>query len=133
MIRLCVAILLCGMLCAAQADVVRDLEVPIGRRQIQVGDSVLRTEVHVWKFRARAGQSVSLRMTALEHNAVFRIWCPGAVLHDDAPVEGRLLAPATVYEDLTRWTGKLPETGTYLIVVGPTRGNATYKLALNLR
>ena len=36
-------------------------------------------------------------------------------------------------EDCKRWSGVLPDTGTYLVVVGPTRGNATYTLTVAIR
>jgi hypothetical protein len=36
-------------------------------------------------------------------------------------------------KDIMRWSGKLPKSGTYLIVVGGTRGNATYKMDVGIR
>jgi hypothetical protein len=34
--------------------------------------------------------------------------------------------------DTKQWTGPLPATGSYLIKVGSTRGNATYELSVSL-
>ena len=34
--------------------------------------------------------------------------------------------------DATRWSGRLPRTGTYLIAVGSTRGNARYSMDVRI-
>jgi hypothetical protein len=60
-----------------------------------------------------------LRITSTEDNAVFDVIPPGS----DRPL-------ATEVKD---WTGELPATGDYRIVVGGTRGNATYKLEVTIR
>jgi hypothetical protein len=45
---------------------------------------------------------------------------------------GKSLHGAADGEDATRWTGRLPRTGTYLIVVGGTRGNARYSMDVKI-
>ena len=116
----------------AHADRERCLCLPDGRHEVTVSDSVLRTEVHAWRFEGRAGQSASLRIEALEHNAAFEVWRPGAVLpaDPDADISGQRLTAEG--QDTLRWKGRLPETGSYLVVVAPTRGNASYRLTLKM-
>jgi hypothetical protein len=80
--------------------------------------SVVRGDRDCYTFRARAGQRLTLRLTAIEHNAAFTVSSPsGTPLPGTA--EGR---------DATRWSGRLPATGLYRIRVGGTRGNASYTL-----
>ncbi|MDB5489081.1 MAG: hypothetical protein JWQ58_2796, partial [Reyranella sp.] len=35
-------------------------------------------------------------------------------------------------EDATRWAGRLPRKGTYIIAVGSTRGNANYSMDVKI-
>jgi hypothetical protein len=93
-----------------------------------VRQSVLRGESNHYRFHARARQRLSVSVSALEKNAVFHILRPrrkGAV-QNTLPGAGEM-------NDATRWSGTLPATGEYSIVVGPTRGNASYTLKIHLQ
>ena len=72
-----------------------------------------------------------------EDNAVFQVYTPGArAKRGDYGVEiggSKALPGAGEGQDAKRWSGVLPVTGTYLVVVGPIRGNATYKLRVTVR
>jgi len=35
-------------------------------------------------------------------------------------------------DDATVWAGELQQSGRYLVVVGPTRGNATYEVTVTI-
>jgi len=59
-----------------------------------------------------------LNITSLEKNAVFDIEAPN----------GELLK-----EEATSWRGVLPSSGDYSVIVGGTRGNASYKLEVTIR
>ena len=76
----------------------------------------------------------TLKITALEKNAVFQVWRPGARLAAVAsdPIEGLTLPGAGEGDDATEWHGPLPESGEYLVVVGGTRGNASYRFTLKI-
>jgi hypothetical protein len=68
---------------------------------------------------------------------VFQIYPPGAQAeHRDYGVEiagAKALPGAEEGADAKSWSGVLPETGAYLVVVGPTYGNATYTLSVAIR
>lgn len=76
-------------------------------------NSVIRGERNLYLLGAQGGQLMTLDLYALEDNAVFDLISPS----------GSLLAQESTYEAIT-----LPETGDYQIIVGGTRGNATYSL-----
>ena len=76
-----------------------------------------------------------LRVTAVEQNAAVQVWLPGATLPADDPmgeITGETLPGAGEGQDATAWSGRLPRSGTYLVVVGPTRGGATYRLHVSI-
>jgi len=105
-----------------------------GKSQATVSGGVVRGERNVYKLVARAGQRLSLKITALENNAVFTVYAPGTTYETDADgmvdVSGKAIAGGD--DGITTWTGKLPKTGRYLVVVGGTRGNADYKLTVSI-
>lgn len=85
---------------------------------------------------ARAGQRLDLRVTSLERNAVIQVWEPGARRRWSEgllDVEGRALPGAGEGDDTRAWSGTLPRSGAYLVVVGSSRGNASYRLAVSIR
>ena len=84
-----------------------------------VSRSVIRGERARHLVKAKAGQTLDVSITSDENNAVFQIYLPG---------EKETLPRAGETDDATKWSGKTPVDGEYVIVVGPTRGNATYKL-----
>jgi hypothetical protein len=85
--------------------------------------SVIRGERARHPVKAKAGQTLDVSITSDENNAVFQVYSPG---------EKGTLPGAGETDDATKWSGKLPADGEYVIVVGPTRGNATYKLTYSL-
>jgi hypothetical protein len=96
--------------------------------------AVIRGERSLYSLDARSGQRLSVSISAAEDNAVFQIYGPGArAERRDYGVEilgGKTLPGAGEGDDVKKWSGILPDTGTYLVVVGPTRGNATYTLTV---
>ncbi|NJL82642.1 MAG: hypothetical protein HC890_06190 [Chloroflexaceae bacterium] len=76
-------------------------------------NSVIRGERDLYLINARANQYLQLRLTALEDNAVFEVLAPN----------GQLLQ-----EEETSANLRLPASGDYQVIVGGTRGNATYRL-----
>lgn len=80
--------------------------------------AVIRGDRDVYVLRAKAGQEMTLSIGAIEDNAVFDVLSPG----ETWLAEERQDAVMT-----------LPETGAYKVVVGGTRGNASYTLNVMIR
>jgi hypothetical protein len=108
-----------------------------GASSAEVHGAVVRGERALYSVEAREGQHMSLRITSIESNAVFQVYAPGAEarLGDASALEiaGQALTGAREGDDATRWTGVLPRSGPYLLVVGATRGNTTYRLTVKIR
>ncbi len=135
------ALLLAATLLCASAPVLAEPQVqPIrfarGASGAEVQGAVVRGERALFSLEARAGQTLTARITAPEDNAVFQIWHPGAVPRQQdgmAMVDGTALPGAGEGEDARSWSGRLPASGAYLIVVGGTRGNAAFRLSVTVR
>ena len=83
-----------------------------------VENAVVRGSRNIHVLKAKQGQVMNLKMTSVESNALFDVIAPnGQVLKSGA----------------TQTSLKLPATGTYEIIIGGTRGNANYKLTVNIR
>ena len=94
-----------------------------GKSSITLSNAVVRGDVDTYIVGAKAGQRMTVRVTALEKNAAFEIEGP-----DGAYLEG-----AGEMDDATNVTATLPANGDYRIIVGGTRGNASYKLTISIR
>lgn len=105
---------------------------PRGASGAELQGGVARGETACWTLQARAGQTLEATVASLENNAVFQIYAPGWKVTRDS-LEGTALPGAGDGDDATRFTGPLPATGRYLIVVGTTRGGADYRLRLGVR
>lgn len=137
---------LCGLLLAAAflpsaagadgapPEAVRELRFARGHSSVTANASVLRGERHYRRFTARAGQAARVSVSALEKNAALQVWQPGARLPtgQGGEIEGTPLPGASPDDDAQVWEGPLPESGSFLVVVGSTRGNASYKLTLTI-
>jgi len=75
-----------------------------------------------YHFRARKGQTMTLHLTSAKGNAVFGVYAPG-------------MDPMDVGENAKDWTGPLPKTGEYEIIVFPQdeMTNTTFTLELTIR
>ena len=75
-----------------------------------------------YHFRARKGQTMTLHLTSAKGNAVFGVYAPG-------------MDPMNVGENAKDWTGPLPKTGEYEIIVFPQdeMTNTTFTLELTIR
>ena len=111
---------------------VRPIHFERGAGSAVVSGAVVRGTRDVLSFEARKGQSAKIVVTSIENNAVIAIWRPGAKVSfgEFVDVEGRTLPGVAEENDANSWRGRLPESGSYLIVVGPTRGNTTYKMKI---
>lgn len=87
-------------------------------------NSVIRGERDRYHVGASQGQTMRVKITSLEKNAVFQIYFAG---------EQEALEGAGEEDDATNWSGELPADNEYVIVVGGTRGNASYTLTISVR
>jgi len=101
-----------------------------------VGGHVMRGARHLYSVKALAGQYMTVTITAPDDNAVFQIYEPGAEVTRDSDglltFTGAALVHAGEGDDATRWSGRLPKSGGYLVVVGSTRGNARYSMDVKI-
>jgi hypothetical protein len=89
-----------------------------GANSTTIKQSVIRGERDTYLLGAKQGQQMNLKITSVENNAVFDVIAPGG---------------KTIKQEATTWSGKLPANGDYQIVVGGTRGNATYELTVTIK
>jgi hypothetical protein len=95
-----------------------------GSTSATVEGAVVRGERQVYLLGARAGQRMEVRVVSPERNTVFQLYAPG---------RGGALPGAGEADDATTWSGTLPRGGDYRLVVGGTRGNASYTLHVSIR
>ena len=109
---------------------------PAGSTSGTVGGRVVRGKRDLYSVKAIARQIMTVTITTPDGNAVFQIYEPGAQITRDSDgileFNGKALHGASAGEDATRWSGRLPASGTYLLVVGSTRGNASYSMDIKI-
>ena len=108
---------------ALAAGIKKRVRFPRGSNSTTISGAVIRGERDRYILGAREGQTMTVRIKSLEDNAVFQIYFPG---------EQESLEGAGESDDAKSWSGKLPATTDYVIVVGGTRGNAKYKLDIKI-
>ena len=89
-----------------------------GKTSKTVGNSVVRGTRDTYLVGANKGQQMNLKITSLENNGVYDVISP----------DGK-----TLQQEATNWNGTLPTNGDYQIIVGGTRGNATYELNVGIK
>jgi hypothetical protein len=102
----------------AQQSRTRRVRFARGASSAVVEDAVVRGTRDTYLLGAKAGQKMTINITSVENNAVFDIISP----------QQKILK-----QEATRWSTQLSATGDYRIVVGGTRGNATYKLRVEIK
>jgi len=88
-----------------------------GTTAAEVQQSVIRGERDLYLVNAQGGQQMQLELTSLENNAAFDVVAPS----------GLILARESTAETLF-----LPHTGDYQVIVAGTRGNASYRLRVEI-
>jgi hypothetical protein len=124
-IRSAVAVMLILIVAGAalSAGIRKRVRFPKGSHSTTISGSVIRGEQDRYILGAKEGQTMTVRIKSVEDNAVFQIYFAGEQESLDGAGEG---------DDATSWSGKLPTTTDYVIVVGGTRGNASYKLEIKI-
>lgn len=105
---------------AGQAEgVTQEIRFRPGSDSGTVQGAVVRGDSDTYTLGLSEGQKIWIRLTSLESNAVFDLYSPG-----EEPLGE---------SEATQMEGRLPESGTYRIVVSPSRGNAEYTLKVTVR
>lgn len=107
-----------SILLIAQQSRIRRIRFARGANSAVVENAVVRGTRDIYLLGAKAGQKMTVSITSVENNAVF----------DIISSKQKLLK-----QEATSWTTQLAATGDYRIVVGGTRGNATYKLRVEIK
>lgn len=89
-----------------------------GATSATIKGAVVRGDNDTYLFSASAGQQFSIQLTSVEDNATFELYNTSEELCDS---------------EVKTASGRLPTTGTYKVVVSPSRGNATYSLKISIR
>ena len=107
-----------------------------GARSGTVGGHVQRGEQNLYSLLGDAGQFMTVSIPTPGGNAVFQIYEPDPAIGRDGDGQlsftGKALRAGGPGEDATRWTGRLPRKGTYIIAIGSTRGNANYSMDVKI-
>lgn len=133
---LCAAVLFTGLGSLHAEGVRKVIQFPKGQSSATLAASVVRGDTDRYDITANAGQTMTVSVSSKEKNAAFTIYQPGyrTVVEDGVPtITGPTLAGAGEGDDAMKWTGPLPAAGKYLIEVGGTRGNASYKLTVTIK
>lgn len=118
-------VLMLGTVTVTFAEGVRKrIKFPRGSTSTVINNAVLRDEIDQYILNARAGQKMKVDISSIEDNASFQI---------TRPDKTQLLPGAGFDDDAKHWNGELPDSGDYTIKVAPTRGNATYRLKVEIR
>jgi hypothetical protein len=95
---------------------------PRGGSGVTLNGGVVRGDRDEYLLKAGKGQTMKVTITSIEDNAVFQIYAPN----------NKTLKGAAEGDDAMDWSGTLPLAGEYRIVVGGTRGNASYKITIEI-
>jgi hypothetical protein len=93
-----------------------------GPLTFEINGAVISGDRDRYTFSAMAGEMLEVQVSSMEGNAVFTIVGP-----DNNPLPG-----TEEGKDINIWSVPIPVEGTYAILVGSTRGNATYTLKVNM-
>lgn len=89
-----------------------------GRSSASYSNAVVRGDRDTYVLGASGGQLMSVSISSLENNAAFSV----------TNRTGKTLVASS-----KSWSGRLPADGKYRIIVGGTRGNATYKINFTVK
>jgi hypothetical protein len=106
----------------AKIAVDKPIRFAVGPLAVELNGAVINGERDRYTLSAMAGENLDVIITSLEGNAVFTIIGP-----DNNPLPG-----TEEGKDTNNWSVPIPADGSYSIIVGSTRGNATYTLKVTM-
>jgi hypothetical protein len=92
-----------------------------------------RGEISCYTLTARAGQRMEVTISSIENNGVFQIYAPGWTDKPGDGPDGKPLPGVEPGTDAMRFSGVLPASGRYLVVVGATRGGTGFTLRVSIK
>jgi hypothetical protein len=98
------------------------LRFPKGFSGVTLKGGVIRGDSDIYLLKAGKGQTMKVTITSIENKAVFQIYAPNS----------KALKGADEGDDAMKWKGKLPLSGDYQIIIGGTRGNASYSITVEV-
>jgi hypothetical protein len=104
----------------AQTGKTKKVRFARGKSSIVLKGAIVRGTEDRYIVPAKKGQTMSVKISSLEKNANFTVYFAG----EQESLEGSTEA--------TKWTGKLSDDNNYVILVGASRGNATYTLVIEV-
>lgn len=108
-----------------------------GTSSSKIEGSIPRGETACYTIAARAGQTLSIvQLDRGEGNIALQLYRPGwkvSRIPDGYDLEGTGLPGAEDGADAPEWTGPLPATGQYLMLIGTTRGSGGYSIRVEIR
>lgn len=107
----------------AQQSRVRRLQFAPGKYSTTLEDAVVRGTRDIYLVGAAQGQTITVKISSIENNASFAVTAP-----PNKAGQRRTLTP-----DAVNWTATLPTSGDYQIIIGSSRGNASYKLQVAIK
>jgi hypothetical protein len=110
-------------LSSAQTGATKRVRFVKGHTSATYKGAVIRGTRDRYLVGAKAGQLMSVRIRSVEQNAVFSVADP----------LGSFMKGAGEEDDATRWSGRLPSSGDFVVEVGGTRGNAEYSLTVMIK
>jgi hypothetical protein len=121
---------------AAPCEAPQPIRFAVGAFAATVSGGIARGEIACRTISARLGQHMSVHVSSVEDNTVVQIYRPGwTIIRKDSGFEinGVALAGLAEGSDARSWAGHLPKSGTYLVVLGTTRGGANYQLHVEIK
>jgi hypothetical protein len=115
----------------------RPVRFAAGASEITLSGGIPRGERECYTLRARQGQVLTVEQSDTpDTNIVFQIYQPPwriAGAREQMAVGGTALPGTEEGEDARHFSGALPATGAYLLVVGTSRGSGEYRLRVEIR
>jgi len=124
--RLMALVFICALAFSSLSaqGVKRKIRFAKGTSAATIKGGVVRGDRDRYYIGASKGQKMTVKIKSVEDNAVFQIYFHG---------EEEALPGAGDGDDATNWSGELPIDNEYVIVVGGTRGNASYTLTVSIK
>jgi hypothetical protein len=106
------------LILASKGDRSERIRFQRGASGATIQTSVVRGTRDTFLVAASRRQTMTVSITSREQNAVFDIKGPNGKL---------------IKQGVTSWSGVVPSSGDYRIIVGGTRGNASYRLRVSVK
>ncbi len=110
-----------SLFAAAQTGKRTTVHLARGKSSIVLKAAVARGTENRYIVGAKAGQTMTVKITSIEKNANFTVYFAG----EQESLPGS--------EEATNWTAKLSDPNNYVIIIAPTHGSATYTLTISIK